>query len=339
MNKIKSILLLLIGFSIIGQANTDNCLYKINKDKYLENDDSCDIDSIPPTFTLLNGRLFELDYPYNKSTIFPKDLITAAQDNCTDSVDLIYKFWHSTFLAESPDSTSLSNRVNVVDSLNLSEDNLGTNQIHVVVYDQKGNYAYLPTYLVISCQDCDEDPLPYHSFAGRTINSFGIPIDSVKMEVSIEPALELYTNEHGIYRFSTEQGKDFYKIEPIKDSNPLLGVTAFDLLLIQKHVLGLQPFDNPYKFLAADVDFSGTVSTFDIITIKKIILGKEATFPTGQTWVFTLGDFEFITYNPASENYPTTWMTSSPPLNNENINFIGIKLGDINDDALPFEKN
>ncbi len=99
--------------------------------------------------------------------------------------------------------------------------------------------------------------------------------------------------------------------------------------------LGITPLNTPYQFLAADVNFSGTVTTFDILTLKKIILNIENNFPTGQSWLFVPTDYEFLTPNPANETYPTSFKIEafyfSRPLI---VDFIGIKLGDVNSSAI-----
>ena len=321
--------MLLISFSIIGQVNNDDYYtFKTNKDRYLTNDDSCDIDTIAPIFILFNGKQTKLLHPYNKATIFPKNLIITAQDNCTDSVDLIYKFWHGAFLSEFPDSISLSNKVNVFDSLELSEDYLGTQELYVIIYDKQGNYSYSSTYLIVSCDTCG-DPILNPSLYGRIYNNYGEPINTVNIQLTGSHNLAFTTKDNGEYSFTLE-GINRLEVIPYKEGRPLNGVTSFDLILIKKHILGLQSFDDPYKFLAADVDFSGLITTRDIILIQKVLLGLEDSYPSGESWVFVLDEYQFQTPNPASEHYPTSWKTEAITGNTEPIDFIGIKLGDVN---------
>lgn len=336
MNKVITMLFFLFVFLFTIQANHTNYLLKINKVKASKTPTSCEQDSIPPILVLPNGKSIELLPPYNKVTVFPKDIISSAQDNCTDSTDLIYKLWLRS-LSGIPDSMNLSNSINVVDSFEFSANFLGTQEVDVIIYDKQGNYTYSSTYLVISCQYCGDPIIDSGYIEGKVVNSFGVPIDSAKIEVPNQLDLELLTNKNGDYRLERKIAD--FELSLTKDTPPLLGVTSFDLLLIQKHILGIQPFHTPYQFIAADVDFSGTVSTFDILIIKKILLGKTNNFPTGDSWVFVLSDFEFQTYNPANENYPTYWTAPLPFHDYVNIDFIGIKLGDINDNAISIEND
>lgn len=58
-------------------------------------------------------------------------------------------------------------------------------------------------------------------------------------------------------------------------------VSTFDLIVMQQHILGVTPFDSPYKYIAADVNNSGTITTLDQISIRKVILGISSQYPVG----------------------------------------------------------
>lgn len=63
------------------------------------------------------------------------------------------------------------------------------------------------------------------------------------------------------------------------------GVSVIDLLLIQKHLLGIEPFEESWQFLAADVNRSVSVSALDIIETQKFLLGLSPGFQ-GSAWRF-----------------------------------------------------
>ena len=63
-----------------------------------------------------------------------------------------------------------------------------------------------------------------------------------------------------------------------------LGVSAFDLLLIRRHILGLTPFTKATQFLAADVNNTGTITTKDLLDLQKVIIGKVDFFPGNSGW-------------------------------------------------------
>ncbi|GEM_PF-3090949 len=130
--------------------------------------------------------------------------------------------------------------------------------------------------------------------------------------------------------------EDILLLEPIKTDihanfsimNPLLGVTSFDLVRISKHILAIEPFTYASQFFAADANYSGTITTFDIITIRKVILGFETNFPpeTG-TWRFlpryymlSDPDFAFQVFEPINP-FAAKWMAGT---SNEQVYATGV---------------
>ena len=122
-----------------------------------------------------------------------------------------------------------------------------------------------------------------------------------------------------------------YVVTPSKNDNPLNGVTTYDLVLISKHILGIEPFDTPFKMIAADANNSGSITTFDITSIRKLILGIVDTFPYNVSWRFVPDTnwFEFPNpVNPFFSAFPEKITISAIP--DTLVNFFGIKLGDVN---------
>ncbi|MCB0635145.1 MAG: hypothetical protein KDC54_00930 [Lewinella sp.] len=64
------------------------------------------------------------------------------------------------------------------------------------------------------------------------------------------------------------------------------GVTVTDITRIQREILGTVLLDSPVQRLAADVNLSGSVTTLDIIKIRKVILTIEPTFEGAPSWLF-----------------------------------------------------
>lgn len=71
-----------------------------------------------------------------------------------------------------------------------------------------------------------------------------------------------------------------------KFDNHLDGVSTFDLVLISKHILGIEPLTNGFKILAADANSSRSITTFDIVELRKLILGVYTHLPYARSWVF-----------------------------------------------------
>jgi len=120
-----------------------------------------------------------------------------------------------------------------------------------------------------------------------------------------------------------------------KDDDPLNGVTTNDLVLISRHILGLQPFDSPYKIIAADANQDGKVTAFDIVILRKLILGITDELPNGKSWRFIPKSYIFP--NPADPFFPAFPSEISWPIEHYTnlFEFIGVKIGDVNFSADP----
>ncbi len=127
-----------------------------------------------------------------------------------------------------------------------------------------------------------------------------------------------------------------FSLVPEKDTNALNGVSTFDLVLITRHILGLEVFNAPWKWIAADVNRSNSITTFDVIEVRKLILGIYNKFPGNTSWRFFAADCEFPA-NPFSGYCPSEASFVSMPLWNypSPILFNGIKTGDVNGTATP----
>ncbi|MBN8679690.1 MAG: hypothetical protein J0M29_15785 [Chitinophagales bacterium] len=127
------------------------------------------------------------------------------------------------------------------------------------------------------------------------------------------------------------------EIVPFRNDNPLNGVTTYDLTLINKHILGLEPLNSPYKMLAADINQDGNITTFDVLLLRKLILGLIPNLPHGKAWRFMPKSFVFPNLaNPFASPVPDKLI--SPNTNWPSINFYefrGIKIGDVNNSAIP----
>ncbi|MCB0545841.1 MAG: hypothetical protein KDC70_20100, partial [Saprospiraceae bacterium] len=91
-------------------------------------------------------------------------------------------------------------------------------------------------------------------------------------------------------------------VTPELYENPLNGVSTYDLVLISKHILGLKAFDSPYKWIAADVNKTNSITSLDVAEIRKLILGIYSEFPNNTSWRFIDKDYSFP--NPSNPFFP-----------------------------------
>ena len=124
-------------------------------------------------------------------------------------------------------------------------------------------------------------------------------------------------------------------ITPTKDDNPLNGVTTYDLALISKHILGLQPLSSPYKMIAADANRSGSITTFDIVELRKLILGIYQELPNNTSWRFVDKSFAFPTpANPFQTVFPENGIVADIQASQMQNDFVAMKIGDVNQNAI-----
>lgn len=160
----------------------------------------------------------------------------------------------------------------------------------------------------------------------------GDPIPDVQVSLSPDnsscnPA-QVQTDQEGQYAqcVCPEDGTT-YLVKPTKDDNVRCGVSTLDLVMIQRHILGLELITDPCKIIAGDVNCDGKLSASDLLELRKVILGVTASFPMGcDSWVFVDADYVFP--DPSDPfDYPDFVKVVLPE---SKANFTGIKKGDVN---------
>jgi len=111
------------------------------------------------------------------------------------------------------------------------------------------------------------------------------------VEVSLGSALPEYpqtsmTDATGYFEFADNAMNANYQLAGSKDVDYLNGVSTLDLVKIQRHILGLEELDSPYKLIAADVNADDQVKASDLTELRKLILGVIDDLPTNESWRF-----------------------------------------------------
>jgi len=204
------------------------------------------------------------------------------------------------------------------------------------------NGIYSVVAIVNSCQSAPatlnvsvSNNLATVNISGHILTENNIMLDSTKVNFfGTNFSDSLLTNSSGYYDFNVQQGSSL-QITPsnYKNISPIAGISTLDILLIQRHILNIQPLSSPYNIIAADVNQSGSVTTIDILLIKSLILQNTNNFPNNAIWKYVNSDFVFT--NP-SNPFPYESSRSYSYANDaQNQNFIGIKLGDVNNSWYP----
>ncbi len=169
---------------------------------------------------------------------------------------------------------------------------------------------------------------------GRIVTPTGAGVRSVQVDALGLANYTEITNPSGNYAFTLPQNSP-YTVTPSKANDTVVtnGVTTLDVLLIQRHILGSQLLPTPYRIIAADVNSSSTITTLDVTLVNALILGNVTSFPNSRLWSFVPSDHVFA--NPQNPfPYPAS-RTYANVTNLANQDFIGMKLGDVNNTYNP----
>jgi hypothetical protein len=216
----------------------------------------------------------------------------------------------------------------------LTCDDEGTLVIEIWAYDAAGNSDFCETYILV--QDnmgvCGA-AAPLAAGAVNTENNE--PVEQVEVSLSGQASTAMTTQNDGAYVFNNLTAGLDYTITPQRDGDYLNGVSTFDLVLISKHILGVGPLSTPYQRIAADVNNSGSITTLDLIQLRKLILSIDTEFANNTSWRFVEEAYVFPDpSNPWAEQFPEVININDLPATSiMDADFVAVKIGDVNGDA------
>ena len=212
---------------------------------------------------------------------------------------------------------------------------VGQQPIQMWVTDLAGNQDFCETFIVVqdNMNVCDGVPL-VGSLGGAISNEDGEGMENVEVSVNYGGATSSMTGADGNFEFpALPLGGDF-TVNPDMDVDFLNGVTTFDILIIRKHILGIEALGSPYKMIAADVNHSGSITTGDMLNIQKAILFVIDEFPNNESWRFVDADYEFPNEeDPFEEVFPEVYNINNFGGNMVDVDFVAVKIGDVNNSA------
>ncbi|MEM6318889.1 MAG: hypothetical protein AAF960_14550 [Bacteroidota bacterium] len=117
----------------------------------------------------------------------------------------------------------------------------------------------------------------------------------------------------------------------------LNGNSTFDLVLTTQHILGTQRFEDGYQYFAMDINKSKSVTAFDLVLGRNLILGIITEYPNGNNWRFintdVLEDFQPTEAFKIPTDFSDVYQLTVSDQGNE-VNFTGIKVGDASGNAV-----
>lgn len=257
--------------------------------------------------------------------VFADQFIAVLEDNCSDVEDIdIFIELSDGIIQTTPPTTT---------SLNFDCDDLGDNEVEVWVVDEAGNADVCIATVTIQ-DNAFLCPITQQtvSIAGNIQTADGENVEEVEVHISGQSNSMV---EGSPYIFDNQpQGYD-YTVFPQFNEGIDNGVSTWDLVLISRHILNVELLDSPFKIIAADANGSGSVSTLDQVAIRKVILNIEPGFPNNvNSWRFV--DADYVFQNPADPftgGFPEAINLNNLNANQMEADFIGIKVGDVNESA------
>jgi hypothetical protein len=214
----------------------------------------------------------------------------------------------------------------------------GCKPIQMWVTDQNGNTSFCETFVDIQLNgqsnNCNNGGNPLVStVSGRTIKENEEVISDVIVVMEGTEANPVTTNNDGRFVFEPMTNGGAYNIIPGKDGDDLNGVSTLDLVMIQRHILGLEKLGTPYKLLAADVNQSASITASDLTELRKLILGLNPEFTNNTSWRFFDAAHKFADANDPWRGSLTESYAIENLNNSMDLSFIGVKVGDVNGNA------
>ncbi len=283
-------------------------------------------DCTPPTPFCVGGAITTLLDQSGNARIWARDFDLKSEDNCVDNEELRFSF--------SPDPEDSNRTYSCAD---IPNGRFNSFELQVFVTDPSGNQESCRVTLelqdnVSACENAVGSS-QVMDVEGAIQTETNAPIHGVEVTIDTnQPGFpkSIVTGEDGQFHFQSLPMGHGYRLTSFKNDDLLNGVTTLDLVNMQRHIIGIESFNNPYSLIASDIDNNGVVNVADLVELRRVVLGFEDRYPNGQlAWRFIDRDrpildefnpFPFVEFIQISE----TQNLQRP------YAFMGVKIGDVN---------
>jgi hypothetical protein len=297
----------------------------------------------PPVIVCISGGLSSNIGPTgNAPALFVVDFILYAYDNSTPNSQLkfgIRRGGTGTGFPYADSTQTIGQQYILVGCDDIPE---GQTQqiipIEVWVKDIAGNTAKCETTLLLNNPNdyCNHVPSGTPLAIIRTEALGGVGYCNFTFTGPSFPPPNITYITGGTYLIDPPLPSGTITVQPYYNQDPTNGITSYDLLLISRHILGIETLNTTYKLISADFNRSGTITSFDIIEIRKLILGIYVELPDNISWRFVRTAQVFTNpQNPFLDSLQESYTQISPDLPVEEKTFVAIKMGDVDNSAQP----
>lgn len=295
-------------------------------------------DCNPPNLLCINGLTQSIDPPDCQVSFSANQFILNLNDNCTplSQIEIGMRV------------TGSGTGFPVGSTAYFDECDTGPNFLDIWVRDENGLVNSCQTYVLVqnSSQDCICDPDGDLMLKGCVRQPDGSTLQNYLLKANLEslpglqpPVVKNFqkTETDSCYSetFNHLPYGGSYQGSVFASRNTLFseGVSTLDLLFINRHIIGQQPFTSVYQALAADANRSGTLTTFDVVELRKVILGIYDTLPLAPNWYFVQPFAEpdsVKNWLNAPISYPISLQNLQRDTTLSNLQFVAVKAGDVN---------
>ncbi len=260
------------------------------------------------------------------------DLMVSAVDECSSQIDyIITKVDEKPYL---PEVENLNDYKQLTIDCALAEQSLLR---ELWIWDEAGNLASCEVRINISGTCESAAALQTNTIAGAVYTDqnemmTGATIHIESMDGLAEYPQQRISGNSGLFAFPDNPAAHNYMLRAEKTDRYKNGVSTIDIVMVQKHILGISELTNPYQIIAADVNGDQQITSLDLIAMRKLVLNEISQFKTGKSWIFIDKKQEF---NHAFSPWPLKEQIEVMDLSDDMMDqaFVAIKVGDVNQDA------
>lgn len=295
-------------------------------------------DCQPPSLLCINGLTQDLGQDCNAAFMASQFIINYS-DNCTPKADIDIGMQIAGAGTTFPGG----------DTVSFGPCDLGLTVLEIWARDGNGLINKCQSYVIVqenSVHNCKCNEFSAISLGGcvRTAGNLKMEQFNLRIDLSVTapPAApkKYMVNKNVadscfLHTFNDLPAKADHQItvRASRTDNPLAGFSTYDLVLINRHILNLAPFTSFYQMLAADVNKSSSVTTFDIVEGRKLLLGIYDTFPSVPSWRLIRpvnNPNNILSWNEVKDSYQTDLQNLFGDTLINGFDFMGIKMGDVN---------
>jgi hypothetical protein len=264
-----------------------------------------------------------------RTEIWASDFNLKSENNCGDNSKLKYSF-----------NAAGTQPAQTFTCADIPNGQVARIPLRMYVIDENGSSDFCEVILILQdsplTNACTDNAGLLPTVSGRIVTENNEGLDNIEVElVNMADATEIkeMTHNEGQYKFSGLDVFDPKTIQAYNNSDILNGVSTLDLVLIQRHILNIQPLNSPYKLLAADVNNSRSITASDLVSLRKVILGITNEFENNTSWRFVPTSYIFS--EPTFPfDFPSKVNLDSLFEDKSNVNFTALKVGDVNGSAI-----